>query len=135
MGEATTTRRAVLLGAGAVGAAGLLGACGGGEPGSGGGTPSGPTEIPVADIPVGGGVIRSGSRVVVTQPEAGQFQAFDAVCTHEGCIVTSVDAGLITCACHGSQFRIADGSVARGPSTRPLPAKTATVEGDTVVVA
>jgi Rieske Fe-S protein len=45
-----------------------------------------------------------------------------------------VDAGLITCNCHFSQYHIADGSVARGPSTRPLAAKTATVQGDHLVI-
>lgn len=147
VGDATS-RRAVLLGAGAVGAAGLLAACGGepeqprqpappGGPGATAGQntdPPGPAGVPVGQVPVGGGVIDTGRRVVVTQPEAGQFKAFDAVCTHEGCIVTAVTAGMIICACHGSRYRIADGSVAQGPSTRPLPEKTATVDGDRVII-
>lgn len=150
------SRRAVLLGAGAVGAAGVLAACaGGGEPSGspqppaattsgGGGTtmpaPSGtsgtpaPEGIAVADVPVGGGHIDPARRVVVTQPEPGQFRAFDATCTHEFCMVSSVDAGLITCNCHGSQFRITDGSVARGPAIRSLDARTATVTDGVVVI-
>jgi Rieske Fe-S protein len=32
-----------------------------------------------------------------------------------------VAGGTINCFCHGSRFRIADGSVAGGPATQPLP--------------
>jgi Rieske Fe-S protein len=88
----------------------------------------------VGEIPVGSGRIYSDRWVVVTQPDAGQFRAFDATCTHEGCMVTSVDANLINCICHGSQFRIADGSVARGPATSSLQARTATVTDDVIVI-
>jgi Rieske Fe-S protein len=45
-----------------------------------------------ADIPVGGGTVFKAEKVVVTQPESGRFQAFTAVCTHQGCIVKEVDA-------------------------------------------
>jgi Rieske Fe-S protein len=145
------SRRAVLLGASAVGAATALAACGGEEPSgprqpapvvsggggttAGGGTTGGAADgIPAAEIPVGGGRVYSDRWVVVTQPEAGQFRAFDASCTHEGCMVVSVEAGMINCVCHGSQFRIADGSVARGPATRPLPPRTATVTDDVIVI-
>ena len=43
-------------------------------------------------------------QVVITQPTQGTFKAFTAVCTHEGCIVTSVADGTITCPCHMGQF-------------------------------
>jgi nitrite reductase/ring-hydroxylating ferredoxin subunit len=33
-----------------------------------------------------------------------------------------VDGGCLTCPWHGSTFRLADGSVARGPATAPQPA-------------
>jgi Rieske Fe-S protein len=42
------------------------------------------------DIPVGGGTVFKNEKVVVTQPEAGTFEAFTAVCTHQGCIVKDV---------------------------------------------
>jgi Rieske Fe-S protein len=149
------SRRAVLLGAGALGAAGVLAACGGDEPTAPATSPASPTGgdattaptggdatapaappdgIPVDRVPVGGGVIDPNRRVVVTQPEAGQFRAFDATCTHEFCLVTSVDRGLITCPCHGSQFRIQDGSVARGPARRALDSRNATVVDGVVVI-
>jgi Rieske Fe-S protein len=86
----------------------------------------------VSDIPVGGGRIISDQQVVVTQPAAGTFACFGAVCTHQGCLVTDVSAGTINCACHGSRFNIADGSVAGGPAPRPLPPVGISVEGDTI---
>ncbi|MFC8919701.1 Rieske (2Fe-2S) protein [Streptomyces sp. NPDC047821] len=88
-----------------------------------------------ADIPSGGGTIFKERKVVVTQPRDGEFKAFSAVCTHQACIVATVENGTINCACHGSRFRIADGSVARGPATRPLPAEQITVEGDSIRLA
>jgi Rieske Fe-S protein len=88
-----------------------------------------------ADIPVGGGKIFKDEKVVVTQPTKGDFKAFSAVCTHQGCTVGSVADGLINCPCHKSSFRIADGSVTSGPATRPLPAEQITVEGDSIKLA
>ena len=55
-----------------------------------------------ADVPVGGGLIFPEEQVVVTQPTEGEFKCFTAVCTHQGCIVSSVQAGGIRCECHGS---------------------------------
>ncbi|MGI5483570.1 Rieske (2Fe-2S) protein [Streptomyces lavendofoliae] len=88
-----------------------------------------------SDIPPGGGAVLKDRKVVVTQPREGEFRAFSAVCTHQGCVVATVEDGTINCACHGSRFRIADGSVARGPATRPLPAERITVTGDTIRLA
>ncbi|MFH8222310.1 Rieske (2Fe-2S) protein [Streptomyces sp. NPDC018057] len=84
------------------------------------------------DIPVGGGKIFKEQRVIVTQPEKGQFKAFSAVCTHQGCTVASVENGTIACPCHGSMFHAADGSVAHGPASRPLAAKEIQVEGHSI---
>jgi Rieske Fe-S protein len=80
-----------------------------------------------ADVPVGGGKIFN-DKIVVTQPTAGEYKAFSAVCTHSGCTVADVKDGTINCACHGSKFSDKDGSVTRGPAMRPLEAKTVTVE-------
>src|SRR5262245_56335198 len=73
-----------------------------------------------ADVPVGGGVIFKDQKLVVTQPETGQFKGFSAVCTHQGCVVDKIAEGTIDCPCHGSKFKL-DGSVATGPATKPLP--------------
>lgn len=95
------------------------------------GTPTGELTR-TSDVPVGGGTIFKDRKVVVTQPEAGEFKAFSAVCTHAGCIVASVSDGTINCACHGSKFSITDAAVEAGPATRPLPAEQITVEGDSI---
>ncbi|SDO82077.1 Rieske (2Fe-2S) protein [Actinacidiphila guanduensis] len=99
--------------------------------GGSGGTPLGKTS----DVPVGGGKIYDAQKVVVTQPTAGTFKCFSAVCTHQGCTVAQVSGGVIHCPCHGSGFHIADGSVANGPATAPLPAKQVTVSGGEITLA
>lgn len=87
-------------------------------------------SVPLADIPVGGGLVLSDARFVVTQPTAGVYKAFDRTCTHSECPVKKVADGTIQCTCHGSKFAIADGSVVQGPATKPLAARKAVVEGD-----
>lgn len=124
-----TTRRAVLAGAGAAGVVVTLGACESDKP-----APAGGGGIKKADIPVGGGKVFEDQKVVVTQPTAGQFKAFTAVCTHQGCTVSNVSDNVIHCPCHGSAFSAVDGSVKNGPAPTPLAAKTVSVSGDTLTV-
>ena len=142
-----TTRRAVLGGVAAVGAGAVLAACGSDEPadsGGGGETSSGSDsggdaatsgEIgTTADVPVGGGTVFQKEKVVVTQPTEGDYKAFTAVCTHQGCTVGSVKGDTIQCNCHGSQYSAEDGSVTKGPAPKPLAARKITVEGDKLIV-
>jgi Rieske Fe-S protein len=88
-----------------------------------------------AQVPAGGGKIIDGKNIVITQPQAGAFKAFTAVCTHQGCIVSTVSGGTINCPCHGSKFSIKDGSVVNGPATAPLAAIAIKVEGASIVQA
>jgi Rieske Fe-S protein len=94
----------------------------------------GDTTVATSDVPVGGGTILAEEMVVVTQPSDGEFKAFSAVCTHQGCPVQSISDGTINCQCHGSSFSIEDGSVVNGPATRPLEGKSVSVEGDSVTI-
>ncbi|MEU9923319.1 Rieske (2Fe-2S) protein [Streptomyces griseoluteus] len=86
----------------------------------------------VSEIPEGGGKIFDAQKVVVTQPKKGEYKAFSAICPHQGCALDKVADGTVDCPCHGSRFRISDGSVARGPATEPLAAKEIMVHGNTV---
>jgi Rieske Fe-S protein len=99
--------------------------------GSSGGAASGALTA-TSDIPVGGGKIFDTQLVVVTQPSAGQYKAFSAVCTHMGCTVNQIANGRIDCPCHGSEYSIKDGAVLAGPAPRPLPAKSIKVTGDSI---
>jgi Rieske Fe-S protein len=85
-----------------------------------------------SDIPVGGGKILDDQRIVVTQPAKGEFKAFTTDCTHQGCSVSQVVGGTIRCPCHGSLFRVTDGSVAHGPATRPLDPVKIEVAGNSI---
>lgn len=84
------------------------------------------------DVPVGGGVILSDAKVVVTQPAEGEFKAFSAVCTHAQCVVSSIDSSIL-CACHGSRYALENGAVLAGPATAPLPAVDVAVRDDQVI--
>jgi Rieske Fe-S protein len=98
--------------------------------GDGGGTALGPAS----DVPVGGGVIYAEEEVVVTQPTAGEFVGFSAICKHQGCLLASVSDGTINCDCHGSQYAIEDGSVVTGPATSSLDPAEVAVEGQEIVL-
>ena len=155
--DSLATRRGVLAGVGLVGLASAITACGAGSSSSaaagnaattpaaagsttasgaaaGGASSSAGTKALAAtsEIPVGSGMIFPGPQVVVTQPTAGEFKAFSAVCTHMGCIVNQVSNGTIDCPCHGSQYSITTGDVVAGPAPRPLPAKQIKVSGSSV---
>ncbi|MFI1251116.1 Rieske (2Fe-2S) protein [Streptomyces anulatus] len=137
-------RRTVVAAVGAAGAAAALTACGGGSDGPGGsdtveqpgsGGKGGEVIAATSDIPEGGGVVFAAQKVVVTQPQPGEFKAFSSTCTHQGCAVKDVSGGTITCPCHNSTFDAATGSPTGGPATQPLPAREITVEGDSIRLA
>ncbi|HET6295434.1 MAG TPA: Rieske (2Fe-2S) protein [Kribbella sp.] len=93
----------------------------------------GPVLGPTSSVPVGGGMVFSDAKIVVTQPTAGQYKAFTAVCTHMQCLVTKVENDTIDCPCHGSKFNASDGTVANGPASRPLAPVTITVQGGNIL--
>ncbi|MEV5017449.1 Rieske (2Fe-2S) protein [Streptomyces sp. NPDC053780] len=146
-------RRTVVAAAGAAGLTAVLAACGGSdedassdtgsassgspsaEAGGGEDAGAGAALAATADIPEGGGMVFADQKVVVTQPSAGEFKAFSATCTHQGCAVKSVSDGVINCPCHNSNFSITDGSVQSGPALKPLPAVQITVSGDSIQLA
>jgi nitrite reductase/ring-hydroxylating ferredoxin subunit len=106
---------------------------GGGSNGGGGNGGGGAALTATSKVPVGGGTVLTDQKIVVTQPKAGTFAAFTAVCTHLGCLVDSVSGGTINCPCHGSKFSITNGSVVNGPATSPLAAVSVKVKGSNIV--
>lgn len=142
------TRRQTLRGAAVTGmAVPVLAACGSDEedpppprapeqtagPGDqDGGTDPGSGEAfaSTSDVAVGSCVVYPDEGVVVTQPSEGEFRCFSAICTHQGCLVSSSSDGDIPCRCHFSRFSLEDGSVLDGPAESPLPEVSIVVEGD-----
>jgi Rieske Fe-S protein len=154
----SSSRRAVLTGACAACAASLAGCArygtsyglagppasgGAASPATGAASSPGAASAPgantsavlasTADIPVGGGKVLSTQKIVITQPKAGTFHAFTAICTHQGCIVDEVSNGTIDCPCHGSKYSAVNGSVVNGPATLPLAAVSIKVQGTSIV--
>ena len=136
--EPVVARRTAL----AVAGAGLVAGCSTYGGGSGvvfrrgvGPRPRGTELGATGDVPVGGGKVFADKQVVVTQPAAGTFAAFSAICTHQGCTVDTVAGGTINCPCHGSKFKIADGSVVNGPASQPLAKKNVTVANGKITLA
>ncbi|MER5941125.1 Rieske (2Fe-2S) protein [Streptomyces sp. NPDC001928] len=150
------SRRTVVTAVGAAGLAVALTACGSDDEASGSSTEQGAagagatTEAggssadagaggaalaKTADIPEGSGKVFSDEKVVVSQPAAGDFKAFSTICTHQNCPMTDLKEDTLSCACHGSQFSVLDGSVKKGPATQALAAKQITVSGDSITLA
>lgn len=133
-----TLLRGALVAGGAVAATCSLSACAGGGSAtrdSAGGVAQVPpgTQIgPTAKVPIGGATIFADAKVVVSQPVAGEFTAYSAVCPHQGCLVSSVADATITCRCHGSEFKLADGSVIQGPAATGLAEQKVVDDGGTL---
>ena len=113
-----STRRLILLGAGAAGATAVLTACG---TGSSGGNSSGSdfsdNPAPAGSVGTGdGGSAAPGAvlAAVADVPEGG---------------------GVIVCPCHGSKYSIETGEPTNGPATKPLAETPVRVDGSNVVVA
>ena len=74
----------------------------------------------------------SGSPAMLVHLDSGDFVAYSAVCTHQGCTV-AYQSGQLACPCHGSVFDPANGAeVVAGPAPRPLPEIPVKVSGGEV---
>ncbi|MGH3336319.1 MAG: Rieske (2Fe-2S) protein, partial [Nocardioides sp.] len=157
------SRRIVFQGLSALGVAAVLAGCGGEEPAqpraaqpsatdstsptpskappkrepkndNGANNPKDADALATTDeIPVGGGIILTDVRIVITQPERGEFRAFSAVCKHQGQTVGKVADNTITCLFHGSQYDAATGDVTTGPATTGLDPVRISVKGGAIV--
>lgn len=77
----------------------------------------------------------AGNPAVLVHLNNGDFVAYSAVCTHQGCTVAYKN-GQLACPCHGSVFDPAKGAeVVAGPAPKPLTEIPVKVEGGEVVKA
>src|SRR5215210_1214946 len=75
----------------------------------------------------------SGNPAVLVHLKSGDFVAYSAVCTHQGCTV-AYQRGKLACPCHGSVFDPARGAeVVAGPAPSPLPKIPVKVESGEIV--
>lgn len=90
----------------------------------------------ISDVPVGGGTKFPAGEltILVTQPKAGDFKAFDATCTHAGCIVNGIIDNEIACGCHGARYALDSGMVLAGPAKSALGKITLEVVGEDLVI-
>jgi len=128
------SRRTLLSAAGALGAVGVLSACGVEEDPTNAQSSSAPDEPVITDL----ATLRQEGAVAFETPDGkaivvmvgDEVVAFSSVCTHQGCTV-AYDAGekVLACPCHGSKFDPADGAtVVAGPAPTPLPAVEVVVD-------
>lgn len=101
-------------------------------------TPQGPPPavVPLASIAPGARlrVEVNGRPVELSRDAAGAVTGRSLLCTHQGCEVAWVpEESLYRCPCHEGRFD-AEGRVAAGPPTGPLPSVAAVVRGGDVVV-
>ena len=68
------------------------------------------------------GVVAGDTPVLLVR-HRGHLHAMHDRCSHRGCLLSdgALDGEVIECGCHGSRFRLGDGSIERGPATSPQP--------------
>jgi nitrite reductase/ring-hydroxylating ferredoxin subunit len=73
--------------------------------------------------------------ILINRGANNRFYTLSTQCQHQFCVVPpfNASAGASTCPCHGSQYSI-DGSVLRGPTTKPLIAYSNSFDGSTLCV-
>ncbi len=72
--------------------------------------------------------------VLITQPKAGTFRAFNAACTHQGQLLSLVQGTNVICEAHGASFNTDSGKVTRPPASMPLKKYTITKTGTTLYI-
>jgi Rieske Fe-S protein len=140
--EYLPSRRIVFQGLSALGVAAVLAGCGADPSSTGDATSSKPAGgkkgvvlAKTTEVPVGGGIILPDEKIVITQPTAGEFKAFTAVCTHQGFTVTSVEGAQILCNHHNSVYDAASGKNIGGPAPAPLASIAIRVKGSNILQA
>jgi nitrite reductase/ring-hydroxylating ferredoxin subunit len=112
------------------------GSDGGSQKSSGGDAKAGGTAIAGESEVAPGSAVKfkdSGNPAFLVHLDNGDFVAYSAICTHQGCTVDYKD-GNLACPCHGSVFDPANGAaVVAGPAPSPLPEIPVKVEGGEVV--
>jgi nitrite reductase/ring-hydroxylating ferredoxin subunit len=88
------------------------------------------------DIQVKGGKMYNigGTPVLVTQPKAGVFRAFNGYCTHQQTPLGGINGSNVVCYQHGASYDSTTGAVTGPPATRPLTKITLTISGTTMKV-
>jgi nitrite reductase/ring-hydroxylating ferredoxin subunit/uncharacterized membrane protein len=70
--------------------------------------------------------VQAGGSPLLLFRSNGAIHALIDRCSHRGCSLSDgqIDdrSGTVTCPCHGSTFRLEDGTIVRGPATAPQPA-------------
>ena len=134
-----TSRRSVIIGTGVAAAAGVGGfvwyTAAGPKPRATSPTPGGgsATLAPLSDVPQNGGIVLADDSIVLTRESGNTVHGFSAICTHQGCLVSKVSGGQISCPCHGSVFDANSGAVINGPAAAPLPPVRVSVVNGSVV--
>jgi nitrite reductase/ring-hydroxylating ferredoxin subunit len=96
------------------------------------------TVCKTSAVPVKGGKTFSvgGKKILITQPKAGTFKAFVAVCTHQGSVLDGekhIKNGAVVCPTHRAKFDINSGA-GSPPAQLPLGKVSVSVSGGNVKV-
>jgi nitrite reductase/ring-hydroxylating ferredoxin subunit len=75
-----------------------------------------------------------GRSILITQPKAGTFRAFDPTCTHQGCQLSGITGTNLVCACHNATFNYDSGAPTGGPARTALGKIKVSVAGTSVKV-
>ena len=92
-------------------------------------------SIPMAQIPLGSSLIvkHRDTPVILIHTQEG-FSAFNAACTHLGCIVKwSSKEKIFNCPCHAARFD-SSGKVLSGPPPEPLHKIPVKISGDSILI-